>query len=207
MALISGIYDSNPIQPVAKIRENLSIWTTGKWRHYRIENIEPMPRSRPSIVDLVALSAAPTGTILANGTIAANVLNIFQLDENNESVEMLGLRWEAIDDVEGVLWEQQSVGRFVSRSIAARVDLLTGVRDPYLATTSFFVLGRDRTPYLSVFNPRPVAQPTARFAFWGHRYALSNLPADTVMQIEKGQRVTTWLPAEGFGVGAFEPPK
>jgi len=193
MPELSGIYDAGPIQPIALIRENLSIWTSGRWSHYKVKNIEPMPRSSPMMVEMVALSGAMT--IGANGTINAQILAILQLGEN----ELLHLRWEPIDDMEGVLWEQASTGRFVTRGVQARVNLFTSTRDPYLCTTTFFILGKDRDINLEVRNPNPVAMPMARFVFWGFRYHLEDIKdTNIIKEIEEGRRASRWLPAEGF---------
>ncbi|KKN15906.1 hypothetical protein LCGC14_0981290 [marine sediment metagenome] len=195
MALISGIYDSGPIAPVAKIKENLSIWTVGAWSHYRIEFIEPMPASSQSVAELVLISGATT--IAANGQVAAQLVTFLELNE----MEFLHLRWEPLDDVEGVLWEQTSVGRYVTRSLHSRVSLMTAVRDPNLATTTFFILGRDRDANIEVQNPNPVALPQARFMFFGYRYVLSALKQDVIEGIQNGRIPSTWLPAEGRGAG------
>jgi len=183
MPLLSGIYDSQPIQPVAKIKENLSILTVGQWSHYNIDFIEPMPLSSPMMVEMVAASGA--ATIAANGTIGKQLCAILQLADN----EFFHLRWEPIDDMEGVLWEQASQGKFAARSVHARVSRATSARDPYLATTTFWILGRNRDMNLEVRNPNPVAWPVARFVFFGYRYILTPLTS--------APSVTTWLPAEG----------
>lgn len=194
MPMISGIYDGGVIAPVAKIKENLSIFTVGHYVHYRIEFIEPMPWSNPMVVEMVVASGAVT--IAANGAIAQRVVAILQLNDNN----LLQLRWTPLDDVEGVLWEQAGTGRFVTRGVHSRVDLFTRTFDPYLATTTFFILGKDRDMQLEVRNPRPVAQALARFVFFGYRYVLKPLDATAVTEIEAGRKATTWLPAEGMGL-------
>lgn len=194
MTVLSGIYDSGPITPVAKIQENLSVFTLGKYSHYKIRYIEPMPWSSPMVVEMVVLSRAVT--IPGNGTIAQQVIAILQLSDNN----LLHLRWQPLDDVEGVLWEQAGTGRFVTRGVHARVDLSTVTRDPNLATTTFFILGKDRDMNLEVRNPRPVAQALARFVFFGYRYILKPLDATTIKGIEEGRIPSTWLPAEGMGL-------
>lgn len=182
MSLVSGIYDNGPITPVAKIKENLSIWTRGqKWEHYRIAYIEPMPRSSPMVVEMVAASGA--ATIVANGVIAKRVVAILQLND----LEFLHLRWEPLDDVEGVLWQLATNARFSARNVQARVTPFTSIRDPYLATTTFFILGRDRDMNLEVRNPNPVALPVARFVFFGFRYMLEVIPEPAV---------STYLPAQ-----------
>jgi hypothetical protein len=191
MSEVSNIYDNGPISPVAKIRENLSIFTAGNWAHYRIRTIEPFPRSSPLIAEMVTISGALT--IPGNGAVAQQVIAFLRLAEG----ELLHLRWEPIDDVEGVLWEQGSSAKFTSRGAHARVTRFTALRDPFLATTTFFILGKDRDMNLEVRNPNPVALPMARFVFWGFRYLLEALSAADCTRIEAGQLTTTWLPAEG----------
>ena len=192
MPLLSGIYDSGPISPIAKIKENLSIWTVGQWAHYRIENTEPLPRSSPMVVEMVVASGATT--IAANGTIAKRVVAIIQPKE----LEFLHLRWEPLDDVEGVLWEQAGTGRLVAAQVHARVTRFTAIRDPNLSTTTFWILGRSRDMNLEVRNPNPVALPQARFVFFGYRYMLKMLTDAEATEIVAGRKATTWLPAEGF---------
>jgi len=176
MPQVSGIYDNGPISPIAKIKENLSIWTKGKWEHFRIDYIEPMPRSSPMVVDV--------GPIAANGIIAKQVVAILQLSD----LEFLHLRWEPLDDVEGALWEEAGTARFTTGSVQARVTPFTSLRDPYLATTTFFILGKNRDMNLEVINPNAVAIPVARFVFFGFRYILEGIPVPTV---------STYLPAQG----------
>ena len=196
MPMISGIYDSGPISPIVKIKENLSIWTSGQWSHYQVEFIEPMPENSQSVAELVVISGATT--IAANGQIAAQLIAFLQLNE----MEFLHLRWYPLDDVEGVLWEQTSVGRYVTRGLHSRVSLSTRIYDPNLATTTFFILGRDRDAQIEVQNPNPVALPQARFSFFGYRYVLGNLkPGVTNESIENGRTPTTYVPAEGRGAG------
>ena len=180
---VANIYDNGPISPIAKIKENLSIWTVGKWAHYNIRNIEPLPRSSPMVAEMVI---APATTIPLYGTIAKRLVAILQPG----ALEFLHLRWEPLDDVEGSLWEQAGTARFTSAAVHARVTRFTAIRDPYLATTTFWILGRQRDMNLEVRNPNPVALPHARFVFFGYRYMLTLL--------DREPPVTTWLPAEGF---------
>ncbi len=185
MSEVANIYDNGPISPIAKIKENLSVWTVGQWSHFEIQYIEPMPRSSPMMVEMVTLSGGLT--IAANGIIASTLINVLELNKG----EFLHLRFLPIDDMEGILWEQRGQGRFVTRSAHARVTLGTPAYDPNCATTTFFILGRDLDPYLEVRNPNPVVWPVARFMFWGYRYLLKKLP--------QKPSVTTWVPAEGSG--------
>lgn len=196
MPQLSGIYDSAPIQPVAKIKENLSILTGGNWHHYRIEYIEPMPPGPANIAEMVTLSGATA--LAANGTIQKRVVAILQLNQD----EFMHIRFEPLDNVEGLLWEQAAQSRFASARLHCRVDRMTRFYDPYLATTTFFIMGSNRDFNLEVRNPMGYATPTARFMFFGEKYILyeykhlSEVNDKDRISRELGQ--STWLPAEGL---------
>jgi len=146
--------------------------------------------------------------LAANGNIARIALAPLLLNES----EFLHLRFEPLDDVEGILWEQPSQGRFASRAIQARVNLYTWQMDPELASTTFFILGRNRLMNLQVINPNPVIVFVARFVFWGYRYLVEHIdiskqPPEKQKLLGTGHVETvrtvigpvTWLPAEGKG--------
>ena len=211
MSEISGIYDNGPISPIARIKDNISVYTTRKWFHYQVVYTEPWPRSSPLRVEMVA--AAAVTTIAANGTIAKRLVPLLQVTDG----EMLQVRFEPLDDVEGVVYEQAGTGKFISRNTHARVDMLTCLRDPYMATTTFFILGFQRDMNLEVRNPNPVAVNQARFQFFGFRYTIEAItpqfPAgftdaqkqEVIKALGDGDKKTvaeyigptTWLPAEG----------
>ena len=185
MSTVANIYDNGPISLIARIKENIAIWTENKWMPFMVEFAEGLPRSRQSMVDLVRIAGVLN--IPANGTITQQMLTILQPANN----ELLHLRFEPIDDVEGVLWEQTSMTRFNPKGFKARVDLFSSAQDPYLAATTFWIIGSqgNKDMNLEVRNPNAVALPQARFIFWGFRYILSplqSLPANCV-----------YLPAEG----------
>lgn len=204
MPELSGVYDSGPIQPVCKIKENLAIYSGGIWNFYRTDYIEPIPRSAPTIVETI--TAAGLTNLAANGILAKRLVTILQVNDN----EFLHLRWKPLDYVEGVLWEQAGQAKFNSRNIQARVDPLTQEDDPYLATTTFWILGLNRDINLEVRNPLQVAISIARFAFWGYRHILSAIDLTKVRAEDKAEMIMgnesvvkkyvgtcTWLPAEG----------
>lgn len=210
MSEIGNIYDNGPISPIARIKDNISVYTAKQWLHYNIIYLEPMPRSSPLRVEMVALSGAVV--IAGNGTIGKRLLPIMQMVDE----EMVHMRFEPLDDVEGVLWEQSGTGKFNVRNVHAHVDMQTGLRDPYLASTTFFVVGYQRDMNLEVRNPNPIALYQARFQFWGYRYGielivpnLNSIPEakrpEIIQQLALGNKETvakyigptTWLPAEG----------
>jgi len=214
---VANIYDNGPLSLIARIKDNLSIYTAKKWAHYQVEFAEPWPRSRPLRVDLVALSGGTT--IPANGAIGKLLVPLLQVTDD----EMLCVRFEPLDDIEGVVWEQAGTGRFNSRNNHARVDLSTCLRDPYLASSTIFVLGHRRDMNLEAQNPNAVALDQARFQFWGFRYVIEEIVPDLsqivdrsgrpdqkkqeyiIQQLAAGDKATvaqfigptTWLPAEG----------
>ena len=207
---IANIYDNGPLSPIVRIKENLSVWTRGKWEHYNVIFEEPIPRSSPMVAELVTLSGATT--LAAAGTVAKQLIAFLQLNEG----EFLHLRWEPLDAlIEGVLWEQPGTARLTTRAVHARVSSNTWLRDPYLASTTFFILGRDRNMNLEARNLSPAyASPTARFAFFGYRYLVTPIPenineltVDQRTKLSQGDKKTveqligntTWLPAEGRG--------
>lgn len=204
MPVLSGIYDSDYIQPAAKIKENLSILSLSKWAHYRIDYQEPIAPGPASIVDMVVQAAATS--IAANGTIAKRVVTILQVNDS----EFLHVRYEPIDNVEGLVWEQAGQQKSSSRNIHSRVDKMTRNWDPFLSSTTFFVLGLNRDMNLECRNPMGYAVPAARFQFFGIRYILSLLnmagvPVPDQTKLANGEidavrkyiGTTTWVPAEG----------
>jgi len=214
---VANIYDNGPLSLVARIKDTISAYTAKKWTHYQVAFAEPWPRSSPLRVDLVALAGATT--IVANTNITKRLVPLLQVTDG----EMLCVRFEPLDDVEGVVYEQSGTGRFNSRNNHARVDMATCLRDPYLASTTFFIMGYQRDMNLEAFNPNPIALNQARFQFQGYRYVLDEISPDLTGIVDQSGRAdkkkqddiirllaagdkatvaqfigpTTWLPAEG----------
>ena len=186
MSEVANIYDNGPISPIAKIKQNLSVWSENRWMHHRIEYIEPIPRSSTFTVEMVTFSGATT--IAANGTITKRLIAFLLMNKD----ELLHLRWEPVDDVEGRLWELAEAARFAPRGGHARVSRFTHLRDPYLATTTFWILGPNKDIQLEALNPNPIALPSARFAFFGYRYILTPLPS------QPAPTPTIYLPAQAM---------
>jgi len=205
---LSGIYDSAWVQPVAKIQENLAIWTMGAWQYYTIVYQEPIPPGPASTVEMVVASGATT--LLANATISKQIVTILQLADG----ELLQVRFRPLDNVEAVIWEQAGQQKFSSRNIHARVDRTTEEYDPHYSTTTFFILGINRDMALEVRNPMGYATAVARVMFWGIRNIirpfnfnlagkhptpqdLENLRMGNVVSVRNLVGPVTWLPAEG----------
>lgn len=181
---VANIYDNGPISPIAKIKQNLSIWSENKWMNYQILFIEPVPRCAAFTVDMVALAAV--GAMPANGLIAKRLIAFLQMNKD----ELLHLRFQPVDDIECRLWELAEFARFNPRGAHARVSRFTELGDPYLGTTTFWILGPNKDMQLEVLNPNPVVMPVARVVFWGYRYILQPLGTEP--------KDTTYLPAQGY---------
>ncbi|MDD5539704.1 MAG: hypothetical protein PHG61_03330 [Candidatus Marinimicrobia bacterium] len=205
MPLLSGIYDSNRIQPIVKIKQNLSIWTLGKWQHYVCLYQNAIVPGPASTVEMVSISGATA--IAANGTIQKQLVQTLQLND----YEFLHVRFEPLDNVEGLIWELAGQQVNGSRRIHSRVDRYTKYWDPTFASTTFFILGLNRDMNLEVRNPMGYALYQARFIFWGNRMILEPHPAYNGINTAERKNLemgdiatvrnligdTTWVPAEG----------
>jgi hypothetical protein len=187
MPIVGNLYDSGPISPIAQIKEHLAIWTDKKYVGFQVENIEPIPRSGPYTIDLLVV--AQVVNVAAFGTVQQNILPALQVNQN----ELFHARWFPLDDLEGQLFELGNMPRYNPRGGQARTTLLTDEYDPYLATTTFWVLGGpgNKDAQIGAYNPQAIAQTQARFAFFGFRYILS-APLPSVPAAAR------YLPAEGF---------
>ena len=184
---VANIYDNGPISPIARVRDNLSIYSEQKWLPFNIAYIEPVPLSSPFLIDML-LVVPIVATLAAGATLAKRVVPALQLNSN----ELIHFRWKPLDDVEGRLYELGAAARFSPRGGHARVSLFTETVDPYLATTTFWILGgQNKDAQFDVINPNPVGvAAVARFVFWGFRYILEPLKAEPSN--------TTYLPAQAW---------
>jgi hypothetical protein len=183
-----NIYYDGPISPICKINDNLGLWTGKKYEPYRVEYIEPIMRSLPYTIDIVAMLAVGGVTAIPAYTATlALVIPALQMNLN----ELFHARWEPLDDVEGALYQLSGMARNAMRGGQSRTSLLTKLQDPWLASTTFWILGATaaKDAYIQTVNPNPIPAYIARFAFWGYRYMLEPLPT-TPPNI-------TYLPAQG----------
>lgn len=167
---VANLYDNGPISPIAQIKEHLAIWSEQRWIGYEIEFIEPIPRSSAYIVDMLQLPGIVATQLAVGGAVNATLAAILQVNAN----ELVHNRWFVIDDIEGELWELANVARFNPRAGQAGVNLLTPVYDPWLCTTTFWVLGGlgDKDARIGCTNLTGAVLPMARVGFFGYRYIL-----------------------------------
>lgn len=206
MPAISGIYDSDRIQPVARMKDNVSILSSGKYQHYMVDYVEPLAPSPAFILEAVSASGATTLAALA--TIQKRVETVLQLNDN----EFLQVRFQPLDNIEVIIWEQGGQQKFASRNVQTRINRNTVTYDAYMAMSQFFILGRDRDAQIEIRNPMNYATPSGRIQFWGFRYILKpyNVAgASERSAIELGDEAkvrnflggqTLWIPAEGRAV-------
>jgi len=186
MALITdNLYNQGPITPVCQIGEHLAIYSTTQYLGFQVDFIEPVPRSSQFVVDLVA--EAGVGFLAPSGAIAGQLLPELQVHSN----ELGHFRWFAIDDIEGQLWQLSNMARFAPRGGQAGINLFTPIFDPWLATTTFWVLGGlgDKDARIGCTNISGAIIGQARFGFFGYRYILK-----PEAQVHPNAR---YLPAQG----------
>lgn len=179
---ISGIYDNGPISPIVKIHENLGILTEGAYRYFNVHYMEGLPRSRPLIIDMVGLNNA--ANIGAYAQLNAQLVTAIRPGGSDKMKEFLHLRWEPLDDVEGFLFELSNQGRYSAAGVFASVTRFSSYRDPFLAATTFFVIGVNKDAMIAAYNPNGVALLRARFVFQGYRYLVTPLDAKPAVATE-----------------------
>lgn len=174
MNFVDNLYNPGPPTPICQIKEHLAIWSEQRWMGFQVDYIEPIPRSSAFVVDLIAATAA--GVLAPGGTIAGQLLAIIQANSN----ELFHARWFVLDDIEGQLWQLSNMARFAPRGGQAGVNLFTPVYDPWLATTTFWVLGGmgDKDARIGCTNISGAIIPQARLGFFGYRYIM--LPEPTI---------------------------
>jgi len=168
MLFVDNLYSQGPIAPICQIMEHIAVWSEQRWIGYQVNFIEPVPRSSTFIIDMVPAAA----TLAAAAAIAGAVQALLQVNNH----EMAHYRWFAIDDIEGQLWQLSNMARFSPRGGQAGVNLLTPIYDPWLATTTFWVVGGagDKDARIGCTNISGAVLPQARLGFFGYRYLLSN---------------------------------
>ena len=179
------IYEPGPIKAVP-INYNIALWTEAKWKPFRVTYTEGIPQSSPFTVDMCQ-QRLPAGPIAAGGTIANTAVAVLGMNDK----EVCHYRWYPLDDLEGGLWELGNMPRFNPFGGQARTSLFTEEFDPYLATTTFFILGQNKNVTIGAWNLWAAAQPTARFSFFGWRYIVEELPQAAM------QGPIVYIPAQG----------
>jgi len=169
MNFVDNLYSPGPITPICQIKEHLAIWSEQRWIGYQVDYIEPKPRSSAFVLDLIAL--AGVGVLAPNAAVAGQLIQALQVD----SQEFSHLRWFVIDDIEGQLWQLSNMARFAGRGGQAGVNLFTPVYDPWLATTTFWILGGpgDKDARIGCTNISGAIIGQARMGFFGYTYRLS----------------------------------
>lgn len=184
MNIVDNLYSSGPMAPICQIEEHLAMWTEQRWAGFKVDWIEPIPRSSAFIANLIQ---PPAVILAAGGAVAGRLVPIIQASAN----ELCHLRWFVIDDIEAQLWELANMARFAPRGGQSGVNLFTEAYDPWLATTTFWVLGGpgDKDARVGCVNISGAAIPQARVGFFGYRYLLTPEP-----KLHPNAR---YLPAQG----------
>ena len=186
MDFVDNLYSQGPIAPSCRIKEHLAIWSEARWIPFQAKLIEPIPRSSNFVVDLIVISGV--GFLAPTAAVAAQLIPAIQVN----STELFHARMYVLDDIEAQLWQLTNMARFAPRGGQAGVNLFTPVYDPWLATTTFWVLGGagDKDARVGCTNIGGAVLGQARVGFFGYRYILEEEP-----QIHPNAR---YLPAQGW---------
>jgi hypothetical protein len=134
------------------------------------------------MIDMVAL--LNQANIAAYTQLAAQLVTAIRPGGNDQKKEFLHLRFEPLDDVELFLFELANQGRLSAAGVFASVTRFSRAQDPFLAATTFFVIGVNKDAQIAAYNPNPVALPRARAGFWGYRYLVTPLSAKPAVATE-----------------------
>ena len=156
-------YSSGPILPVVKIGQNLGVFTQSTYRFYRVLHIEPFPATRQTTFDFGAVNTAASST-------QQEVTVINAMEGSLQHV-----RCFVLDDIELEIAQIRASGRFLANTVQARITLYTQAHDPYLATTTLFVLGKDKPVFGIATNRTGYNLLQSRVVFFGFRYILDRL--------------------------------
>jgi len=199
MNFVDNLYSQGPIAPICQIKEHLAIWSEARWIGFEAELIEPIPRSSQFVIDLIAI--AGVGILAPIGTIASQLIPQLQVSAN----ELFHARFFVLDDIEAQLWQLSNMARFAPRGGQAGVNLFTPVYDPWLATTTFWVLGGagDKDARVGCTNIGGAILGQARVGFFGYRYILKQEPDIYPDPKNPGKRISIhpnarYLPAQGW---------
>ena len=171
-------------KPIAKMGENLLVWSGNAWHGYVIDYQEHLPLASPSIIDF--------GAVAASGTVASSLVASLQL----ELGYLIQMWMKPLDDIEIVLWLVQGQQRFRIRDTGFRVSIFTGIDDPHWLTTEFAAIGTIHDPYLEIRNPSAYALATSLIAFWGNKYIIKKADVKLEAAMLSGDKPASRIVAE-----------
>lgn len=197
----AGFLNPGPIQPWARIGDNMMIKVLQNFALYRVVFVEQLPPSSPLM--------ASFGAIAANSTLSAQSL---QTQLETDGYELFQIRMNLLEDVDLQVYEPQNLPRFVVKNARAYITKKGQKLDPYGAMTEMGIY-QDQYPYVDVINNRDYAYTTVRVGFYGFRYRISRLkdpatnqsypPYNTIDALPKNLPYVAVM-AEGFVGLGFE---
>ena len=167
------LYYPGPIAPVAKVGQNMGVWTNNTYRFFRILFIEGLPGSPQLVQDI--------GAVNANSVSTETRITVVDAPEGS----IVHCRCAPLDDIEFEVSEIKASKRFVANSQIARVSLFNAAFDPYWALTTMFVLGNMQSIYVTAYNNTDYNEAKSRLKFWGLRYTIDRLDPQTELMFQK----------------------
>jgi len=154
-------YKPGPIEPVARVGENVLTVNRELYSLYKIAYVETLPVSGPLVIDGGAIGA---------GVTLAPINTSLVLDMNYG--EMSQIRAKVLDDISVSIYQPSGVARHNLKTPVATINAFTALYFPDDEPSELFVY-EDQRPVLLIRNPRTVALVMSRVMFYGIRYALS----------------------------------
>lgn len=173
-------------EPSVRITDNYGVLTTsGTWRFFNCQYVEPLPASVDMVYD--------AGAISADSVSRANAVDIIEVEGSakveTDVSEVAQLRFYPIDDIAIAVKQPAASGRFKTRSNEIRVDYKTIELDPTLKSTEIYVY-EDDVPSLDVYNLTNYDLTQSRIQFFGWRICGT--------QLAQRPNTLTYLTASGY---------
>lgn len=156
-------YKAGAIEPIVLPGETVGVWVNKQFSFYSVDYIEGVPRSDPIEFDF--------GAIAAGATTAVTQLTLLEMPKN----EFGQFRAAVIDDISVVLYQGRADQRHKLSGRVASYTKFTDLFDPDGHNGEFYVCEKNYA-FAQATNQTDYAVVTARVAFWGYRYVLTELP-------------------------------
>lgn len=174
MAILTApAYNPGPIQPVCLVGENIGVWTQADYWFFKVLHIEALPASRTMQQDIGAVTSATSSNITE--------ITVARAQDGN----LLHVRAAPLDPVELTVYQQRATGRHTAFSATGVISVSTGNRDPHYASSTYFILGKEKSIWVQVANNTGYNLAQSRVRFWGFRYVIDPLPTSDINLLRK----------------------
>jgi hypothetical protein len=172
-------YKAGAIEPIVLPGEIVGIWVNKQYSFFSVDYIEGIPRSDPLEFDF--------GAIAAGATSAVTQLALLEMPD----AEFGQYRAAVIDDISVILYQGRADQRHKVRNRVATYTKFTDLFDPDGHGGEFYVFN-DNNAFGQATNQTDYAVVTARIAFWGYRYVVTDLSSQYSWTAKPQRLPATW---------------